>query len=76
MFASQDPIGAEWYAENVKDFLDSPNEFYYEPETQKLYIFSNTSGPPTGIFVATQLQVISFHLRSTIRLNVLYLTTW
>jgi hypothetical protein len=28
--------GAEWYVENVREELDHPNEFFYDPKTQQV----------------------------------------
>jgi hypothetical protein len=54
--ASED--GAEWYVENVFEFLDHPNEYYYSPEQSALYMWHNGTGAPSGELVATQLQTL------------------
>eukprot|EP01084_Bolivina_argentea_P066972 122073_1 len=50
-------VGAEWYIENVFQFLDSPTEYFYNRTTRKLYYFHNdttqTPPPSTMQFVAT-----------------------
>ena len=48
------------YLENVFEFLDAPNEYYYSPESKRLYIYYNGTGAPPadGEFVATGLQTL------------------
>lgn len=36
--------GAEWYVENVFEYLDHPNEYYYSPEQKRLYMYHNGTG--------------------------------
>ena len=50
--------GAEWYIENVFELLDAPNEYYFSPEAQQLYLYYNGTGKPTGDLVATHLQTL------------------
>ena len=44
--------------ENVHEFVDAPNEFFYEPKLGHLYLYHNGTGPPTETLVATQLQTL------------------
>eukprot|EP00052_Salpingoeca_macrocollata_P019021 m.157013 g.157013 ORF g.157013 m.157013 type:complete len:921 (+) comp20843_c1_seq1:32-2794(+) len=51
--------GQEWFIQNVMAELDSPNEYYYDKSSHKLYFFYNaTAGtaPPTTL-QATKLKV-------------------
>eukprot|EP01043_Picozoa_sp_COSAG02_P043684 COSAG02_NODE_3829_length_6176_cov_26.434096_5_plen_512_part_00 len=57
-------VGAEFFVENVFEELDSPNEYWYDEETQLLYYIPNRTlattdsattahlGPPVGNFEA------------------------
>ena len=54
--------GAEIVVENVKEELDSPNEWFYDEDSKTLYVFYNaTSGtePPSDtMYVVTQLKTL------------------
>ncbi len=41
--------GQEWYVENIFEELDSPNEWYLDDTTMKLYYFPNGSLPSEGV---------------------------
>eukprot|EP00040_Diaphanoeca_grandis_P035793 m.225897 g.225897 ORF g.225897 m.225897 type:complete len:841 (-) comp33472_c0_seq5:209-2731(-) len=57
--ARADPEGAEWYVENVFEFLDASNEFFYSPEQRNLYVaYNGTTPPPQGSIIATHLQTL------------------
>lgn len=34
----------DWLVENARALLDAPGEFFYDPASQQLYVFSNSSG--------------------------------
>jgi hypothetical protein len=38
--------GGDFFVENVLEELDYPNEFYYDKDQGKLYLFYNGTGPP------------------------------
>mmetsp|Transcript_50416 Transcript_50416/g.74769 ORF Transcript_50416/g.74769 Transcript_50416/m.74769 type:complete len:882 (+) Transcript_50416:102-2747(+) len=38
--------GGDFFVENVFEELDYPNEFYYDKEQERLYLFHNGTGPP------------------------------
>jgi hypothetical protein len=49
--AEGDHNGEDWYVDHVKEELDAPREFFFEPATQRLWYFHNaTTGtpPPAG----------------------------
>ena len=50
----------DWWIENVFEELDSPEEWFYNETTSKLYYFFNSTSPPTGddAFVATKTKVL------------------
>lgn len=50
----------DWWIENVFEELDSPDEWFYNETTQKLYYWFNSTGPPTGEeeLVATKTKVL------------------
>jgi hypothetical protein len=42
--------GAEWFVENIKEELDHPMEFFFEPSSGKLYFVANsTTQAPSGL---------------------------
>lgn len=50
-------VGAEWYVENFFEELDSPNEFFYDKSSKKLfYVANGTDNPKNHQFEATGLQ--------------------
>ncbi|CAB9517687.1 expressed unknown protein [Seminavis robusta] len=52
--------GGDWFIENLLEELDSPNEFYYDPRTHKLYLWYNGTGapPPDTEMVVPQLRTL------------------
>jgi len=52
--------GGEWYIENIFEYLDTQNEFYYDDENQMLYYYYNGTGAPPSDFqlVATNLKTL------------------
>lgn len=49
--------GAEWYIENVREELDSPNEWFFDENEHKLYFFYNgTDSPDAAQLIATNLK--------------------
>ncbi|XP_065181055.1 uncharacterized protein LOC135811743 [Sycon ciliatum] len=52
--------GSEWWLANVFEELDHPNEYFYNPDTGKLYYFHNGTGaPPEDFqFVAANLKTL------------------
>ena len=40
--------GAEWMVENIFEELDSPGEWFYDADEQKLYLYPNETSPPTN----------------------------
>ena len=39
-------LAGDWFIENVFEEFDSPNEFFWDKATQKLYYYHNATGPP------------------------------
>lgn len=63
------PLGSgPWYVSNVKEELNSPGEFWFDPNARKLFAFYNASSgtpPPAGWgLVSSQLEVF-FNLSGT-----------
>eukprot|EP00947_MAST-08B_sp_MAST-8B-sp1_P004183 g4183.t1 len=41
--------GSDWFVQNIREELDAPNEFFYDQDTKRLYLYSNetdASAPP------------------------------
>ena len=57
--ARADPTGAEWYLENSLALLDAPNEFYYAPENQTLYMVANVTPSSSSSSASSSLPVSS-----------------
>ena len=53
-------VGSDWYIENVFDELDYPNEYFFDKDTGKLYLYYNGTGaPPASLeVVATSAKVL------------------
>lgn len=41
-------IGGDWHVNGVKEELDAPGEYYFEPASRTLYLFYNASVYPPG----------------------------
>eukprot|EP01111_Echinosteliopsis_oligospora_P012301 TRINITY_DN4197_c0_g1_i1.p1 TRINITY_DN4197_c0_g1~~TRINITY_DN4197_c0_g1_i1.p1 ORF type:complete len:808 (-),score=212.17 TRINITY_DN4197_c0_g1_i1:52-2475(-) len=52
--------GELWYVDNVFEELDAPNEYFYDAESQQLYLFYNGTGAPPvdSVFSASNLKVL------------------
>jgi hypothetical protein len=52
--------GSEWYLENELELLDTPNEYYYDVSTSRLYLFYNgTTAPPSDFqLMTTNLKIL------------------
>ena len=50
--------GAEWYVENVKGLLDTPNEWYYSASSGWLYMMTPPGSPPPETVVASGLATV------------------
>jgi len=46
---------AEWFIEGIIDELDAPNEYFYDAETQLLYLMFNGTGTPASEIVVPSL---------------------
>ena len=57
--------GAEWYIENVFEYLDHPNEFYYSPEQKRLYMYHNGTGAPGS----TGQELVVTHLETLLEIK-------
>jgi hypothetical protein len=51
-----------WFVANVREELDAPGEYWFDPAARKLYVFYNASAgtapPPEWRLVASQLEVL------------------
>lgn len=51
--------GGSWYIENVREELDSPNEFFFDTATRELlYVFNTSKSPSSVVFESTELKVL------------------
>lgn len=55
-----------WFVENVFEELDSPGEYWFDPSSNKLFLFYNGTGspPPDYTLVVSQLEVL-FNISGT-----------
>jgi len=58
--------GQEFFIENVKEELDAPGEFFFDPSTKTLWLWHNASGaPPTDGSVVAALQTVLINATGT-----------
>ncbi len=58
--------GQEFFIENVKEELDAPGEFFFDPSTSTLWLWHNASGaPPTDGSVVAALQTVLINATGT-----------
>ena len=54
-----------WYIRNVREELDAPGEYFFDPAARKLYLFFNASSgtpPPQGYALVSQQLEVFFNL--------------
>eukprot|EP01112_Ceratiomyxa_fruticulosa_P011058 TRINITY_DN2973_c0_g1_i5.p1 TRINITY_DN2973_c0_g1~~TRINITY_DN2973_c0_g1_i5.p1 ORF type:complete len:905 (+),score=191.36 TRINITY_DN2973_c0_g1_i5:344-3058(+) len=65
---TSNPRGGEWYIDGVFEELDTPNEFFYDEKTNKLYYFNNntaTQPPAANLTFAASNQTVLISVLGT-----------
>lgn len=44
-------ISGNWFVENIRDELDAPGEFWFDHEQRMLYLYPNSTSPPSSLVV-------------------------